>query len=218
MTLAIFDLDNTLIGGDSDHAWGQFMVEKGLVDAQAYADANDRFYQDYQQGRLDIQSYLEFALAPLAKYSMHELENLHNEFMAEKIRPMMLPAAKQLLDQHRTKGDTLLIITSTNSFVANPISRALGVEHCLSTRAEIVDNCYTGRALQPPCFREHKLEHLNRWLELEGHNLKGSFGYSDSINDLPLLEAVDHPVVVDGDQALLEQARERGWPSISLRQ
>ena len=218
MALAIFDLDNTLLGGDSDHAWGQFMVEQELVDAEAYAEANDRFYQDYQQGRLDIESYLTFALAPLAERSMAELDVLHRQFMIEKIEPMMLPAAEQLIDNHRRQGDMLMVITSTNSFVATPISRALGIEHCLCSQAEIRNSRYTGRSLSPPCFREHKITHLNRWLEQHQQTLQGSYGYSDSINDLPLLQAVDKPVVVDGDIALLAHARSQGWPCISLRE
>lgn len=217
MALAIFDLDNTLIAGDSDHAWGEFVVEKGLVDRNSYREANDRFYADYQAGRLDVYAYQEFALSALANYSLGELDALHREFMTCKIAPMHLPLAERLLERHRVNGDRLLIITSTNRFITEPIAKCLGVEHLLATEGEIRNGRFTGRLAGVPCYREGKVERLNAWLDEHGCTLEGSWFYSDSHNDLPLLSKVDHPVAVDPDDVLAEHARRAGWQIISLR-
>lgn len=217
MALAIFDLDNTLIAGDSDYSWGEFLVAKGKVDAATYRDTNARFYEDYQHGRLDIREYLRFALRPLAQLSREELAGLHRDFMAEVIEPMWLPAAVELLHRHRTRGDYLLVITSTNRFVVEPICQRLGVDALLATEPEMVDGRYTGEIAGTPAFREGKVTRLNEWLDGSEYSLSGSWFYSDSINDLPLLELVDNPVVVDPDQALDRLAAERGWPVITLR-
>lgn len=217
MRLAIFDLDNTLIAGDSDHSWGEFLVQKKLVDAEAYRQANDRFYQDYKAGTLDIKEYLRFSLAPLTRHSMTELDAFHGEFMATVIEPMMLPKAQALLQQHRDQGDYLLIITATNGFVTRPIAERLGVDDILATDPEIVDGKYTGLSTGIPCFQAGKVVRLKEWLRERQWNLEGAHFYSDSINDLPLLEQVPHPVVVDGDDRLLAVASERNWKSISLR-
>ncbi len=217
MALAIFDLDNTLIAGDSDHAWGEFLVEKGLVDPIDYKNQNDYFYQQYQRGSLDIEEYLTFALAPLASHDSDSLQQWHSEFMQAKIAPMLLDSAKDLLLKHRNQGDYLLIITSTNSFITGPICKLLAVDDYIATVPEQIAGNYTGRVAGTPAYREGKIERLNQWLTSHDQSLKGSYGYSDSINDLPLLEAVDYPVVVDGDQPLKDQASARGWPSISLR-
>ena len=217
MALAIFDLDNTLIAGDSDYAWGEFLVEKGLVDPIDYKKQNDYFYQQYQRGSLDIEEYLTFALAPLASHDSDSLQQWHNEFMQTKIAPMLLDSAKELLLQHRNQGDYLLIITSTNSFITGPICKLLEVDDYIATDPEQIAGSYTGRVAGTPAYREGKIERLNQWLTSNDQSLKGSYGYSDSINDLPLLEAVDYPVVVDGDQLLKDHASARGWPSISLR-
>lgn len=215
--LAIFDLDNTLIAGDSDHGWGEFLVGKALVDAEAYRRQNDLFYEAYKNGTLDNDAYLRFALAPLAKHTLEELQAFHDEFMTTHIEPIMLPKAQALLQQHRERGDFVLIITATNSFITHPIGARLGVDHIMATDAEIVDGRYTGRTTGIPCFREGKVERLNTWLESNDFSLEGSFFYSDSINDLPLLEQVTYPVAVDPDDLLREQATLRNWPIISLR-
>ncbi len=217
MALAIFDLDNTLIAGDSDHSWGVFLVEKQLVDAETYRLANDGFYADYKNGTLDIRAYLQFSLAPLAHYSMVELEKLHAEFMRDHIEPLMLPKAEALLQQHRDQGDHLLIITATNGFVTRPIARRLGVDDILATDPEVIDGRYTGNFVGIPCFQAGKITHLHEWLKHSHHSLEGAYFYSDSINDLPLLEQVDQPVAVDPDELLASIARERNWKVLSLR-
>lgn len=217
MRLAIFDLDNTLLNGDSDHAWGEFLCDQGLVDRQAYRDANDLFYQQYQQGTLNINEFLEFALNPLKTFPRNQLNQLHQQFMETIIQPMMLPAAVALLEKHRQAGDYLLIITATNSFITAPIAAKLGVDAILATDPEVINGEYTGKVTGIPCFREGKVERLNQWLEETGHNLKDSYFYSDSCNDLPLLEVVDHPVAVNPDAKLLEAANSRGWPVLDLR-
>lgn len=217
MRLAIFDLDNTLIAGDSDHSWGEFLVQKKLVDADIYRETNDRFYQDYKAGTLNIQEYLRFSLTPLVNHTMEELAQFHAEFMATIIEPMMLPKAEALLQEHRAMGDRLLIITATNGFVTRPIAKRLGVDDILATDPEILDNRYTGNSLGVPCFQGGKVIRLHEWLKEHRLPLTDAFFYSDSINDLPLLEQVDNPVVVDGDERLSVVASERGWKQISLR-
>lgn len=218
MTLAIFDLDNTLIAGDSDHLWGDFLVENGLVDGEHYKATNDQFYTDYCQGRLDIMAYLRFALAALADHDDAELARWHDQFMAEKIAPILLPKAFDLLDKHRTQGHFLLIVTATNDFVTAPIARRLGVDHLIATRAQRRNGRYTGDVAGTPCYREGKVVRLHEWLKDSGHTLDGSYFYSDSHNDLPMLEIVTHAVAVDADPVLSDQASQRGWPQISLRQ
>ena len=217
MALAIFDLDNTLLGGDSDHAWGQFLVDQGIVDADSYQQANDYFYQQYQQGGLDIYEFLAFSLRPLAENTKQQLDQWHQQFMAENIAAMRLPKAEALLKKHREQGDYLLIITATNLFVTAPIAASLGVDHILATTPEMIDGSYTGKVEGTPCFQEGKVERLNEWLLASGHSLSGSYFYSDSHNDLPLLEIVDNPVAVDADDILTEHARTQQWPIISLR-
>jgi HAD superfamily hydrolase (TIGR01490 family) len=217
MALAIFDLDNTLIAGDSDYSWGEFLVRQGVVDGDHYRDKNARFYRDYQHGTLDIRQYLAFALEPLARLEPETLAALHRQFMAEVIAPMWLPAAVELLERHRQRGDFLLVITATNSFVVAPICSRLGVDDFLATNPRLVDGRYTGEVEGEPTFRDGKVHRLFAWLADTSHSLDGSHFYTDSINDLALLERVEHPVAVDPDDALAEVARERGWPVISLR-
>lgn len=153
MSLAIFDLDNTLLGGDSDHAWGQFLVDKGVVDPQTYQQANDYFYEQYKSGELDIMEFLEFALRPLAEHDNRQLEEWHRQFMQEYISPMRLQKAEQLLNQHRDRGDFLLIVTATNEFVTGPIAHSMGVDHILATIPERVEGEYTGKVEGTPCFQ-----------------------------------------------------------------
>lgn len=217
MALAIFDLDNTLLGGDSDHAWGQFLVEKGIVDAAEYGAANDRYYRAYQEGTLDIRDYLQFALEPLTRFSLDELKTLHDEFMRTKISPLRLPKADALLAEHRAKGDYLLIITATNAFVTRPIAQSLGVDAILASEPEIRDGRYTGNVAGTPCFREGKVTCLREWLQQHSYDLEQAYFYSDSHNDLPLLRMVGNPVAVDADDTLRDEALARGWPIISLR-
>lgn len=217
MRLAIFDLDNTLLKGDSDHAWGEFLCNQGLVDREAYREANDRFYQHYQQGTLDIEEFLGFALHPLTRFTREHLQQLHTRFMQECIEPMMLPAAQALLEKHRLAGDFLLIITATNRFITAPIAKRLGVDDLLATDPEEVNGDYTGHVAGTPCFREGKVQRLQAWLKQTGHSLEHSYFYSDSCNDLPLLEVVDHPVAVNPDETLLAVAQERSWPVLDLR-
>ena len=217
MSLAIFDLDNTLLGDDSDYLWGQFLVQQNLVDGDFYARENQRFYEDYKSGTLDIFEFLTFSLKPLRKHSREKLSALHRQFMQEVIRPVMLPAAQLLLEKHRAQGDTLLIITATNSFITGPIAEALGVENIIATDPEIIDDRYTGQVDGTPCFQSGKVERLKIWLTAQQENLANSWFYSDSHNDLPLLELVTHPVAVDPDETLADHARSKGWPIISLR-
>ncbi len=217
MALAIFDLDNTLIAGDSDYSWGVFLVEKKLVDAEVYRIANERFYQDYKHGTLDIRAYLEFSLAPLTRFNQDELQQLHREFMQQHIEPLLLNKAKALLEQHRNQGDHLLIITATNGFITRPIAKRLGVDDILATDPEVINGRHTGKFVGTPCFQSGKITHLQEWLQHNHHSLEGAYFYSDSINDLPLLELVDNPVAVDPDERLTTIATERNWSIISLR-
>jgi|TARA_B110000977_G_scaffold44932_1_gene61131 HAD superfamily hydrolase (TIGR01490 family) len=217
MALAIFDLDNTLIAGDSDHGWGEFLVANDKVDANHYQRMNDQFYVDYEAGCLDILAYLEFSLAPLAATSMEELAALHLKFMQQIISPLRLPKAEALIEQHRQAGDRLLVITSTNRFIVEPICQALGIDELLATDPEIIDGRYTGKIVGTPTYQEGKVERLKLWLSENNETLAGSYFYSDSINDLPLLLEVDKPVAVDPDDSLSAEAASRGWDIISLR-
>jgi HAD superfamily hydrolase (TIGR01490 family) len=217
LALAIFDLDNTLIAGDSDHLWGEFLVEKALVDADYFKARNDAFYQDYVNGTLDMTAYLDFSLAPLAEHGKDKLNILHEEFMAGYIQPIMLNKARMLLNQHRAKDDTLLIITATNRFVTAPIAKALGVDHLLAIELEEKDGRYTGKVSGVPSYREGKITRLNAWLKNQDCSMEGAYFYSDSHNDLPLLETVAQPIAVDPDEKLADIAKRRGWKIISLR-
>lgn len=217
MALAIFDLDNTLIAGDSDHSWGEFLVSKGKVDSDHYRTMNDRFYADYKAGQLDIFAYLEFSLEPLTRMSQVEHQHLQQEFMQDVIAPMMLSKARDLVEKHRQSDNRLLVITATSLFIAQPICHALGIEDIIATEPEIIDGAFTGKVVGTPSFSEGKVERLQQWLSDNNETDKGSYFYSDSINDLPLLMQVAHPVAVDPDAKLREQALKRGWEIISLR-
>ena len=217
MNLAIFDLDNTLLGGDSDYLWGRFLVEQGIVDATHYERENQRFYDEYKSGQLDIHEFLRFSLKPLSEHDLPTLQDWHRQFMAEKIQPIILPKARELLARHRASGDYLLIITATNRFVTGPIAEELGVDAMLATEPAMANGRYTGEVEGVPCFQQGKVTRLNDWLAQTGRHLEGSWFYSDSHNDLPLLERVSHPVAVDADETLSDHARLKGWPEISLR-
>ncbi|TGD75760.1 HAD family hydrolase [Mangrovimicrobium sediminis] len=217
MSLAIFDLDNTLLGGDSDHLWGEFLCEAGLVDAEGFAARNDSFYADYQAGQLDINAYLRFALGPLRDQPPETVEAWHREFMRRKIEPIILPAGRALVERHRAAGDTLLIITATNAFITRPIARAFGIDELLACEAQMLDGRYTGEPLGIPTYREGKVARLQEWVKEHNASMEGAWFYSDSHNDLPLLEQVDRPVAVDPDERLRAHAEAAGWPVISLR-
>ncbi|MCK2184412.1 HAD family hydrolase [Halomonas getboli] len=217
MSLAIFDLDNTLLSIDSDHAWGEFLLEQGAVDPVAYKEANDRFMADYEAGTLDMAEFLAVALKPLAEHSSAQLTAWHQQFMASKIEPHILPHGEELIARHRASGDTLLIVTATNRFITGPIAERLGVDDLIAVEPEMVDGRYTGRVSGVPSFREGKVTRLAQWLEERDASLHDAWFYSDSHNDLPLLEQVDHPVAVDPDASLRQTAEQRGWRIISLR-
>ncbi|HET8706845.1 MAG TPA: HAD family hydrolase [Pseudomonadales bacterium] len=217
MALAIFDLDNTLLGGDSDHAFGEFLIEERLVDALTHRDANDRFYRQYMDGTLDIHEYLSFALKPLTRLAPEQLVELSRRFVSSKVTPLLLPKANALLDSHRQRGDTLLIITATNRFVTEPIAELLGVPHLIATEPEKVDGRYTGRIVGTPSFQHGKIVRLDEWLQDNPQDLDGSYFYSDSMNDLPLLQQVEYPVAVNPDARLRAHAEKEGWPILDLR-
>jgi HAD superfamily hydrolase (TIGR01490 family) len=220
VNLALFDLDNTLLDGDSDYEWAQFLIDQGVLERGPYEAANDRFYQQYKDGTLDIHEFLEFQLRPLSLHPREQLDAWHREFMATRIRPIMLAAARGLVSGHLDRGDTCVIITATNSFITAPIAREFGVPHLIATEPEMRGGGYTGRPAGVPCFQQGKIVRMDEWLARQGlgwHSFAESTFFSDSRNDLPLLEKVTRPVAVDPDPVLAARARERGWPIISLR-
>lgn len=215
--LAIFDLDNTLLAGDSDYLWGQFLIEQGLVDGPRYASENRRYYEAYKAGTLDIREFLRFSLQPLRDHDLAMLKARRAQFLVEKITPIIPPAARNLLRMHQARGDELLIITATNHFVTEPIAAMLDVHNLLATDPEIIDGRYTGEISGTPCFQHGKVERLQQWLDLKKTSYKSHWFYSDSHNDLPLLEQTEHPVAVDPDDRLRERALSLGWPVVSMR-
>jgi len=220
MRLALFDLDNTLLAGDSDYEWGRFLVDRGVLERDAYEAQNRAYYEQYAAGTLDIHEFLGFALRPLADHSPGDLARWHAEFMRARILPMISSAARALVQRHLQAGELCAIITATNSFVTAPIAREFGVEHLIATEPESRGGRFTGRVAGTPCFRAGKLRRLDEWLAGLGRRLadfEASTCYSDSHNDLPLLERVTHPVAVDPDGQLAREADRRGWATISLR-
>ena len=217
MALALFDLDNTLLAGDSDYLWGCFLADQGIVDKESYERENQRFMDEYNQGTLDIFEFLSFSLQPLRDNDPATLRRLQQQFLDEKIRPIMSPASFDLINKHRQAGDTLAVITATNSFVTAPIVKAFGIDNLLATEPEINGNGYTGKVAGTPCFQQGKVTRLQQWIGEQGIELDGSWFYSDSRNDIPLLKIVDNPVAVDPDEQLRQLASEQGWPIISLR-
>lgn len=217
MPLALFDLDHTLLTQDSDFLWGQFLVQQGHVDAEFYARENLRFYQDYQAGTLDIHAYAAFVLAPLQRHPAETVAAWRARFIAEKIEPVIAPLAPALLERHRAAGAQLVITTATNRFITEPIAERLGVDALIATDPEQIDGRYTGRIAGTPNFQAGKVHRLEQWLAAQPGPVGPITFYSDSRNDLPLLERVDHPVAVDPDPVLRDIATARGWPVISLR-
>ncbi|WP_300426859.1 HAD family hydrolase [uncultured Thalassolituus sp.] len=206
MALAIFDLDHTLLSGDSDHAWGQFLVDRGLVDPEVHQRRNDHFYEQYKAGSLDIHEYLEFAMRPLTEYDADHMHAERDIFLNDRIEPLVSQKARNLIRHHEERGDTLLIITATNGFVTYPIAERLGIAHIIAPHPEVIDGRYTGKTVGIPSFQVGKVTRLKRWMEEHQHDMQGSYFYSDSHNDLPLLRLVDHPVAVDPDPTLQAEA------------
>lgn len=217
MSLALFDLDNTLLAGDSDYLWGCFLVEQGIVDKTSYENANSVFYDQYKVGQLDIHAFLAFQLKPLADHTREQLDAWRTEYIEKYITPILLPAARTLIDKHRDQGDTPVIITATNRFITGPIAALYSVEHLIATEPENIDGEYTGNITGIPCFQNGKVTLLNNWLKENNESLEDSWFYSDSHNDLPLLNTVTHPVAIDPDDILRQHAATAGWPVMSLR-
>lgn len=217
MALAIFDLDHTLLAGDSDHAWGQYLVDQGLVDAAVHKHRNDYFYEQYKAGTLNIFEYLEFALRPLTEHPLEQMLAARERFLDERIMPLIGQKSLDLIQHHRDQGNTLMIITATNGFVTYPIAGRLGIDHIIAPHPEMVDGRYTGRTVGTPSFQAGKVERLHDWLRDHNQSLDGAWFYSDSHNDLPLLRLVDNPVAVNPDATLEAEAHSKGWPVISLR-
>ncbi|MES2365443.1 MAG: HAD family hydrolase [Pseudomonadota bacterium] len=220
MKLVLFDLDNTLLAGDSDFEWAQFLIEQGVLDKELYEARNQAFYEQYKAGTLDIHEFLDFQLKPLARHARAQLDAWHADYMLKKILPIMTSAAKVLVERELADADLVAIITATNSFVTAPIARAFGISHLIATEPEQINGAYTGRVAGTPSFREGKIVRLHEWLASLGKTLDNfdqSWFYSDSLNDLPLLDLVTNPVAVDPDATLHEYAVQRGWPIISLR-
>ena len=218
MSLAIFDLDNTLIGGDSDHLWGEFLCDEGIItDRQSFQKKNDYFYQQYELGLLDIYAWAVFSFEILARHSMKELGELHHKFMIAKIEPIILDKAQNCIDNHKKNGDTVLVITASNTFVTSPIVKRYGIDHLLATEPEIKSGRYSGKISGTPCFQSGKIDNLMPWMAKNNETLEGSSFYSDSHNDLPLLELVDHPVTINADKILTLEAKKRGWLNLDWR-
>lgn len=217
MTIALFDLDNTLLDGDSDHLWGEFLCEAGIVDKQVYGKENDRFFAEYQAGTLDIIEYNEFCLKPLTEHDLEQLHSWREQFITTVITPVVLERGLESIKAHQEAGDTVIIITATNQFVTSPIAAMLEVDGLIATMPETIEGAYTGKLTGTPCFQEGKVTRLNEWLEQTGESLLASHFYSDSINDLPLLQQVDTPIAVDPDDKLLKHAREHNWQVTSFR-
>jgi HAD superfamily hydrolase (TIGR01490 family) len=220
MELVLFDLDNTLLAGDSDFEWAQYLVTRGVLDPEVFAARNLALYEQYKAGTLDIFEFLDFQLKPLARHSREQLDAWHHDFMVERIRPMMTPAARELVRHHLDSRAIVAIVTATNSFVTGPIARAFEIPHLIATVAAQEDGQFTGKPRGTPAFQAGKIARVETWLESLGLNWNSfahNWFYSDSHNDLPLLERVSCPVAVDPDDTLRAQALARDWPIISLR-
>lgn len=218
--IALFDLDNTLLAGDSDYQWSLFLINEGLLDAESHQARNEQFYEDYKNGCLDIHAFLQFQLKPLSEHPKAYLDELHEKFMQTVIAPMMTTKAQALVDEHKANGDLCMIITATNSFVTKPIATAFGIDNLIGTEPEVVDGRFTGNVAGVPSFQDGKVTRLADWLAARDQSLASfetSYFYSDSHNDLPLMQKVTNPVAVDADEVLSKHAASQGWPIISLR-
>ncbi len=215
MKLAAFDLDNTLLAGDSDYLWGQYLADQGVVDAQEHARRNQEFYAQYQEGTLDIHEFARFSFGRMGRIPAADLARLRAAYVREIIMPRVAPGAHALLEQHRQDGAELLIITATNTYITRPIAELLGVPTLIGTEPAFAEGCMTGEIDGTPCFQDGKVTKLREWLK--GREVERSWFYSDSINDVPLLEWSDHPHAVDPCPRLEAVANERGWPILSLR-
>lgn len=217
MTLAFFDLDETLIAGDSDYEWGNHLVSIGKVDGEFYEKENQRFYKEYLAGKLDIYEFLNFAFKPLAENSYEELCQWRDEYIDLRIKPIIKTKAYGLIDQHRNAGDHLAIITATNRFITEPIKEILNIGTLIATEPAILNGEFTGEVEGTPCFGDGKVSRVKQWLESNSHTLEGSYFYSDSRNDIPLLELVDYPIAVDADEELTAHAIKSNWKRLSLK-
>ncbi|MDD4977575.1 MAG: HAD-IB family hydrolase [Gallionella sp.] len=220
MKLALFDLDNTLLNGDSDFEWSQFLIRIGVLDAELFEAQNLRFYEQYKAGTLDIHEFLDFQLKPLSRHPRSTLDTWHEQFMRDSVMPMVTVPSRALVAQHLAAGDVCVIITATNSFVTAPIAREFGIEHLIATEPEHNGGEFTGRVAGVPSFKEGKITRLNQWLAARGWTLdsfQDTTFYSDSLNDLPLLKIVRHPVAANPDDTLRSHAEKFGWPIVNLR-
>ena len=220
MNLALFDLDNTILAGDSDYNWSRFLIQEGYLDGAIHAEKNEKFYADYKAGTLDIYAFVEFQFKPLARNPRTVLNQLLKKYVEEVIKPMITEKARALVKRHQDEGDLIIVITATNSFITKPIAELFGIENLIGTDPEEKEGEFTGKVSGVPSFKEGKVTRLEAWLK--GKNLslasfEKSYFYSDSHNDLPLMQKVTHPVAVDSDDILSEYAKSKGWPQISLR-
>ena len=220
MNLALFDLDNTILAGDSDYNWSRFLIQEGYLDGAIHAEKNEKFYADYKAGTLDIYAFVEFQFKPLARNPRNILNQLLKKYVEEVIKPMITEKAYALVRKHREEGDLLIVITATNSFITKPIAALFGIENLIGTDPEEKEGEFTGKVSGLPSFKEGKVIRLEAWLKNKNlllADFKKSYFYSDSHNDLPLMQKVTHPIAVDADDILTEYAKSKGWPLISLR-
>jgi len=215
--LAIFDLDNTLIGGDSDCLWGQFLGDHHYIDSASYQSKHDEFYKAYLAGDLDIHEFLAFQLKPLSENDISTLLAWRDAYLEEMIRPIILPKARMLVEDHRSKGHELLIITATNRFLTEPITAEFNIQHLIACEPEMQNGQYTGKVIGIPSYAQGKVTRLQEWITQQPNDIDETWFYSDSHNDIPLLEQVEHPVAVDPDDQLRETAIKNNWPIMSLR-
>jgi HAD superfamily hydrolase (TIGR01490 family) len=220
LNLALFDLDNTILAGDSDYNWSRFLIQEGYLDGAIHAEKNEKFYADYKAGTLDIFAFVEFQFKPLARNPRTVLNQLLKKYVEKVIKPMITEKARALVKRHQEEGDLIIVITATNSFITKPIAELFGIENLIGTDPEEKEGEFTGKVSGVPSFKEGKVTRLEAWLK--GKNLsltsfEKSYFYSDSHNDLPLMQKVTHPVAVDSDDVLSEYAKSKGWPQISLR-
>ncbi len=217
MTLAIFDLDNTLLGGDSDQLWGDFFAERANLDKEKRVAIGKKHYADYVAGCLNVAEFLKFTLEPLSMFPVETLEQWRQEFIDAHIKEIVLPKAIDLVEEHRCNGDILMIITATNRFLTDPIAKIFKIPHLLATEPEMINNKFTGKYTGIPTMGAGKVTALQEWMTKNDEQLEGSYFYSDSANDIPLLDKVTYPVAVDADQTLMQHALEKQWQIISLR-